>query len=159
MPVGQLGPRLRAAGVRAGFGFGQPEAGERLAAGQHRQPLLFLFLGAEPVDRHRAEGDPCLQGDRHRLVHRAELFQRQGEREIVAAHAAVLLRERQAEQAHLAHLCHHFVREAVLLVVLGGDRGHHLAGKVADRLRQVLVVLAQGKIRHGHFLRLWAGWS
>ena len=34
--------------VGAGFGAGQPEAGNVAAVGEARQPLLLLLLGAEP---------------------------------------------------------------------------------------------------------------
>ena len=63
-----------------------------------------LLLGAEPVDRHRAERDRRLQRDGHRRVDPGQLLESDAEREVVAAHAAVLLGERQAEQPHLAHL-------------------------------------------------------
>ena len=64
---------------------------------------------------------------------RASSSMRDAQREVVAAHAAELLRERQAEQAHLAHLPDDLVRERVLLVVLGDDRRDHLAGELARR--------------------------
>ena len=156
--VFQPGRGLGAAGVRAGFRFGQAEAGERLAGGQQRQPFLLLGLGAEAVDGHGAEGDAGLQGDGDGLVHPAQLFQREGQGEVVPAHAAELLREGQAEQAHVRHLGDDFVGEAVFLVVLGGDRCHHFVGEFADGVAEVLVFLAELKICHaGPSLRS-SGW-
>ncbi len=132
LPALEAGGGLGAAGVGAGFRLGQAEAGERLAGGQQRQPFLLLRIVAEAVDRHGAEGDAGLEGDGDRLVHPAELLKGQGQGEVIPAHAAELLRERQAEQAHVRHLGDDLVGEAVLLVVLGGDRGHHLVGEFAD---------------------------
>ena len=122
-------------------GLGEPETGQRAAGHQFRQPLLLLLLGAEPVDRHRAETHPGLQRDRHRLVDLAEFLERQGQREVVAAHAAVLLRERQPEQSHLAHLGDDLVREAVLLIVFGRHRRDDGAREVGDRIAEILVFL------------------
>ena len=62
---------------------------------------------------------------------------------VVPAHAAELLRERQAEQAHLAHLPDDLVREGVLLVVLGDDRRDHLVGELRDGLAQCLLLLVE----------------
>ncbi len=149
LPAAELGGGLGAAGVGAGFRLGQAEAGERLAGGQQRQPFLLLGLVAEAVDRHGAEGDAGLQGDGDGLVHAAQLFEGEGQGEVVAAHAAEFLREGQAEEAHVRHLGDHLVGEAVLLVVLGGDRGHHFVGEFADGVAEVLVFLAEFKIRHG----------
>ena len=103
--------------------------------------LLLLFLGTEAVDRHRAEADAGLQRDRHRLVDLAEFLERQRQREVVTAHAAVLLRERQAEQPHLAHLRDDFVREAVLFIVFGRYRCDHGARELGHRVAKILVFL------------------
>src|SRR3712207_7948187 len=51
-----------------------------------------------------------------------QLLQRDAQREVVAAHTADGLRERQAEQAHPAHLGDDVVRELAALVVLADDR-------------------------------------
>ena len=136
-----------AAGVRARARLGETETGKCAAGGQVRQPLLLLLLGAEPVDRHRAEAHPGLQRDRDRLVDLAEFFERQRQREVVAAHAAVFLRERQAEQPHLAHLGDDFVREAVLLIVFGRHRRNHGAREIGNGVAQVFVFLGQRPCR------------
>jgi hypothetical protein len=101
------------------------------------------------VDGHGAQGHAGFEGDRHRLVHAAQLLQREGQGEVVPAHPAEFLREGQPEQAHLGHLLDHLVREAVLLVVLGRYRGHHLVGEFADGVAEVLVFLTEFKTCHG----------
>ena len=75
-----------------------------------------------------------------------QLLQGQAEREVVAAHAAVLLREGQPEQAHLAHLTDDLVREGVLLVVLGDGGRDHLAGEFPDALPQRLLLLVEPEV-------------
>ncbi len=109
-----------------------PNAPSACPRAQPRQPLLLLLLGAEAVDRHRAERDPGLQRDRDRRVDPGQLLDGQAEREVVAAHPAVLLRERQAEQAHLAHLLDHRVRELGALVVVERRRRDDRPGEVGD---------------------------
>src|SRR4029450_13202016 len=84
-----------------------------------------------------------LRGDRNALVDLAELLECQAQREVVAAHAAVLLGERQPEQPHVGHPRHHFVRERMLLVVFGRNGRHHASGEVTHRLRELFVVIRQ----------------
>ena len=103
-PSSQARARARVAGVRAGLGLGQPERAEPLARAQPRQPLALLLLGAEQVDRLRAERGVRAQRDRHRGVHARELLDRERVGERVAAAAAVLLGERDAHQVQLAEL-------------------------------------------------------
>src|SRR5690606_19581818 len=62
----------------------------------------------------------------------------------VAAHAAVLLRERQPEQAHPAHLGDDVVGELPALVEVADDRRHLLAGERLDGGPQLLVLGGQG---------------
>ena len=158
MPVIELGGRLGGACVGAAARLGQAERAERLAAGQQWQPLLLLRVVAEPVHRHGAQRHPGLQRDGDALVDLAELLQCEAQREVVAAHAAVLLGERQPEQSHVGHSGDHLVRERVFGVVLGGDGCDDAAGEVADRLGQLLVVVRQGAggqaIAHARFTPL-----
>ena len=78
-PVASSSARRGAGAARVGAAvrLGQPERAEHLARAQPRQPLALLLLGAEPVDRHRAERDARLQGDRHRGVDPGQLLQRE----------------------------------------------------------------------------------
>src|SRR5690606_11357540 len=133
-----------AARVAARVRLGQAETGQGPAAGEFGQPALLLLLVAEAVDRHGAQRDPGLQGDRHTLVDLAQLLQRQAQGEVVAAHAAVLLREGQAEQTHLGHARHHLVGEGVRGVVLGRHRGHHRLREIPHGQREIAVLLRQG---------------
>src|SRR4029453_13151073 len=51
--------------------------------------------------------------------------------------------DRQAEQPHVPHPRHDFVRERMLLVVLGRDGRDHALGEVTDGLGQLFVVIRQ----------------
>ena len=97
---------------------------------------LLLLLGAEAEDRHRAEADAGLEGDRERLVDAAERLDREAQGEVVAALPAVLLGERQAEQPQLAHLRDDVERQRVRAVGLVGARRDDLVGEVAHHARR-----------------------
>jgi len=132
-----------------GPGLGQTERAQRLARAERRQPLLLLLLGPEPEDRHGAEGDPRLEGDRDRLVDPAELLEDEAEGEVVAAHAAVLLREGQTEQAHLRHLPDDVVREGLRRVVVRCDGRDDVAGEGLDGLAELLLLFTEPGVEQG----------
>jgi hypothetical protein len=60
----------------------------------------------------------------------------------------VLLREGQAEQAHLAHLPDDVVRERVRVVEGGYHRRDLLAGELSYALAQSLLLLAEPEVDH-----------
>ena len=126
----------------------RPNAPSFSPAAKAGQPPLLLRLGAEPVNRHGAERDPGLQRDGHGGVDPGQFLQGQAQGEVVPAHAAVLLGDRQAEQAHRAHLGHDLVGELGALVELADDRGDLLAGKVLDGGAQRLVLLGQREVHN-----------
>ena len=124
-----------------------PNAPSDSPGAQRRQPRALLLLGAEPVDRHRAQRHGRLERDGYRGVDPGQLLDRDAEREIVAAHAAVLLAERQAEQPHLAHLAHDVVGEGVTLVEVADGGRDHVVGELLDGLAQRLEL--GGQLGHG----------
>ena len=141
VPLLEPGGSAHAAGdIGSAAGLGQAERGQPLPRAQFGQPPAALCLGAEPVDGHRAERHPGLQRDRDRGIHPGQFLQGQAEGEVVAAHAAVLLGERQPEQAELAHLGHDVVRELAAFVVAADDRRDDVAGELGDGVPQVLLL-------------------
>ena len=58
------------------------------------------------------------------------------------------LRERQAEQAHLAHLPDDVVRERVVLVELADHRRDDVVGELAHARPQGFVLLVEREVRH-----------
>src|SRR5918995_731511 len=132
-----------AGGAAAGEGPGQADPAERSAGAQVGQPLLALRLGAEPVDRVGAEPDAGLERDGERLVDAGQLLDGDAERGEVGAAAAVLLGERDAEQAEPAHLAHDVEREGVVGVpALGVGRDLGL-GEVTHDLAQGLLLVGE----------------
>src|SRR5918912_496083 len=63
LPIAQLGARARRARVRARSRLGEPEGPQPLAPRQRHQVVLLLLLGAEEVERARAERDVGGHGD------------------------------------------------------------------------------------------------
>ena len=141
--VGERGARAHVAGVRARLGLGQPERAEDLARRQLRHPLLLLLLGAEQVDRLRAQRRVRAQRDRHRGVHARELLDRDRVGQRIAPASAVLLRERDAHQPKIAELLDDRVRERLRAVELLRDRSDLLLGEVAHRAADQLVVVGE----------------
>src|SRR5579875_81401 len=92
-------------------------------------------------------------------------MQGQAEREVVAAHAAELLGERQPEQPELAHLRDDLVGELASLVVVADHGRDHAGGKVPDRGAEVLVLVVEHEADHGVIMRpatrpgRWAGYA
>src|SRR6185437_16914344 len=78
-----------------------------------------------------------------------QFLQGQAQGEVVPAHAAVLLGDRQAEQAHRAHLGHDLVRELAPLVEFADDRGDLLAGELLDGGAQRRLLLGQRQVHYG----------
>ena len=120
--VVERGARPSRARVGARLGFGEPERAEHLARDHRHEVLLLLRLGAGVEERRGAEAHARLERDRHRRVDAGELLDREAVREVVGAATAVLLGERQAEQAELAHREHRVDREHVVAVPRFGVR-------------------------------------
>ena len=118
----------------------------QLAGGQPRQPLALLLLGAEAQDRHGAERDGGLERDRDRRVDPGELLDGDAQREVVAAHAAVLLGDRQAEQPEPPHPGDDLVGELALGVQVADDRGDLLARELRHARAQRLVLVGQTQV-------------
>ena len=84
-PSVEPGARADVAGVGAGLGLGQPEGAELAARAEVGQQSRLLLLGAEEVDRLRAERGVRAQRDRDRRVDPRQLLDRDRVRERVAA--------------------------------------------------------------------------
>ena len=120
-----------------------PKPASARPASRSGSSSLLLLLGAEAEDRHRAEAHAGLEGDRERLVDAPERLDREAQREVVAALAAVLLGERQPEQTELAHLRDDVERQRVGAVGLVGTRRDDLVGEFAHHAGELALVLGQ----------------
>ena len=107
--------RVRMPGdVGAGARLGDAERRDLLALDRRHEVALLQLLGAELEDRRRrhvgVDGDAHRSPPLLRVRHRLAAHDRH---QVVAALAAVLLREVDAEEAELAHALEDPVREAV----------------------------------------------
>ena len=145
--VDLLGPGLRARGVRAGVGLGEPERADRLALRHRHQEPQLLLLGAVAVDRAAAERDVRRQRDAGRAAGARDLLDRDRVGQRVEAGAAVLLGERQPEEAQLGHLLHDVGGELLALVEVARTRRDHLVGEFARHLAHLVVFVVQQQHR------------
>ena len=131
-----LRPRPQVGGVGAGVGLGQPEAPERLARAQPRQPLLLLLLGAPLLDRAADERGLDRDDGPGGGVGAADLLDDQRVADVVEAAAAVLLGDRGAEVADLAQLRRELAVEAPGPVVVADAGDDLLVGELAGGSRR-----------------------
>ncbi|MGY4297708.1 hypothetical protein ACVWXN_005803 [Bradyrhizobium sp. i1.4.4] len=123
-----LGAGLHAGRIGAGVGLGETEAADPFAAGELRQVLLALVLVAIGVDRvHHQRG-------LHR-VHRAiagidplDLARDEAVGDVARIGTAIFLRQRNADQAELAHLVEDLAVGLLLEIRLGDARQQLVLG-------------------------------
>ena len=132
--------------VRAGLGLGDPEAADLLALDPRHEVALLLLLGAEQVDRGQdhvgLDREAHVGAARARVAHALGADQRVV---VVAALAAVLLREAEAEVAELAGATHRLVGPGRLLPLVA-VRPELLLHPGLHRLAQVLVLVGEEKV-------------
>ncbi len=127
-----LGAGLHAAGIGAGVRLGQAEAADPLAGGELGQVFLALVLVAIGVDRVHH------QRRLHR-IHRAvagidplDFARDEAVGDVARIGAAILFRQRDADQAELAHLVEDFAVGLFLEIGLG-DARHQLVLRIGAR--------------------------
>ena len=123
-----LGAGLHPAGIGTGIGFRQAEAADPFAGSELGQIFLALVLVAIGVDRiHHQRG--------LNRVHRAiagidalDLARHQAIGDVARIGAAIFLRQRDADQAKLAHLVEDFAVGLFLKISLGDARQQLVLG-------------------------------
>ena len=80
-------PGAQRGGVGAGVGLGQPEAAERLAGAQPRQPALLLLVGSPALDRAADQRGLDRDDGAHRRVAAPDLLDDQPVGDVVEARA------------------------------------------------------------------------
>ncbi len=124
------GAHRRRVGARARFG--EAEACDRLAAREFGQPLFLLIVAAEHDDALAADADI---GADDRAERGRGLAQFEADQDLLfhgEAEAAVFGRDRNAEEAELAHLGHHVVGDEVVARDFVFDRDQPFAHEAAD---------------------------
>ena len=130
-PSDFFGARLEIGQIGAIRGFGQYCSRQDFAAGDFRQPMLFLRFGAAAQNQFGRDFGP--RPDRaHADVAAAELFGDQHHRKFAQAGAAVIFRNRQAKDAQLGHgVNHRHGNEHIFEMDVVGDGQHFLVDKLA----------------------------
>ena len=148
--VGLRRPGAEVGGVGAGVGLGQPEAAERLARAEPRQPALLLLLGAPALDRAGDERGLDRDHGAGRGVGAADLLDDQPVAEVVEAASPVFLGDRGAEVADLAELARQLAVEAGGPVVVADPGGDLAVGEFARRLGDQSLLVAQLEVHLTH---------
>src|SRR5262249_37612408 len=132
--------------IRAEVGLGQSEATDHLTFGHLRQPSGALLLRAVGVDR--VHGQRTLDRGERTQPRVATLQLLHGEAVGGGVHsgAAVLLRQRGAEQAHVRHLTNHLGGEERLLVGVFHQRQVAVLHPVTDVVADLALVFVQKRI-------------
>ena len=157
-PVRPVAGRARGevAGVGPGAGLGEAEAAELRRGGELRQPLLLLLLGA--VEEDRLADQPA--ADRHDPaqggVGAAELLHRERVGHVVAADAAVLLGDGEAEEAELGHLRHDREVDGLVVVPLHPVRHGLALEEVAGEVAEGLLLLGEREVHQSASTRSWS---
>jgi hypothetical protein len=132
--------------VRTGVGLGEAERAERAPFGQRPEPTLPLRVGAEEVQRQRADGHVRLPRRGGRLVGQSDLLHRGDETDRRHADAAPLLGDQHAEQAQLPHLPEQVGRAPRLLPRRRRAVGDLLLGELAAQVDEVALRLGEREV-------------
>jgi hypothetical protein len=127
--------RVRAHGghVRAGGGLRQAEAGELLAAGLRSEVALLLLLVGIPEQAERVQADMDRDQRTKGGFSALDLLADEGLGDEVHPGPAVLLRDRDPEQAELRHSFDDAHLEVMIDVVLDGVGKDALVDELPDR--------------------------
>ena len=136
------GPGAHRGGVAAGLALGQRVGRHRLAGGDGRQHLLLQLLGAAQDQAHRAQ--LVDRGDqRRRRADPRDLLDHDAGRHRVGALAAVLLGDVHRVEPGRVQRLQRLLREARILVDVGGVRGDLLLAEIPQHRAQLVVLLGQ----------------
>src|SRR5215212_696597 len=130
--VGRVGARV---------GLRQPEASERLARAQGREPALLLLLRAPSHDRGAHERGLHGHDRAHRGAAAPDLLDQERVGDVVQPRAAVLARDDRAEVALGGDLAHELRVEVVVAVVLTRAWDDLPVREVARRLADQLLLV------------------
>ncbi|MNV41488.1 hypothetical protein D3C71_1331270 [compost metagenome] len=136
--------------VRAGAGFTHRQRADLLAAAQPGQEALLLVFGAVLAQLVHAQVRVRAVGQADAAGGTRDFFHRHHVRQVAHAAAAVFFLHGQAEQTLLAELAPQRMREQVLFIGLGGQRGDLRGGKMGHALAQQVDLVAEMEVHGGH---------
>jgi hypothetical protein len=104
---------------------------------------LLLLLGAPLEQRQRVEADVNAHRHPERGIGALQLLAQDAEADVVEAVAAVLLGDRRAQEAELAHSCEDVAAHLVARIPVADVRLDLLRGERADRRLDEAVLVRQ----------------
>ena len=132
--------------VGSGRRLGQAEAAQLLALRQRHEVALLLLLAAVPQQREGVQADVHRDQRAEGRLAPLDLLADQRLAHVVEAGAAVLGRDRRAQDAQLGHALDDPHVEVVVDVVVLGDRHHPPVDELTDGLLDRPLVVGQLKV-------------
>ena len=138
------GAGAHAAGIRSEVGLGQSEAAKLFAFLHRGQPVVFLLVRAEGVNRIHHQRRLHADEGAHAGISAFEFLRDQPVFDVRHAGAAIAV-QRCAEESQIGHRLHQFARKAAGAVALLDDRDEIVFDELARRVaHEALVIVEQG---------------
>ena len=144
-----FGDGARAAGVGAGFRFGERPAAEFFALRQRHDVFLALRLGAKFVDVVGAERIVRGHDEPDGAIDARQLLDGDGVFDIAEAGAAVSFREDDAQQAEIGQLGNDFGGKLRGLVPFHNVRSEFRLREIAHGALELLLFVGEGEVHAG----------
>ena len=123
-------------------GLGQSESAQLLTLCERNQVFLLLLFCTICLDWIAAQRCMCRNDNSCSSANLGKLLYAHSIAERIAALSAVLLRDRNAEEAQLRHLLNGFPGEGFRLVNLLSKRLHFLFGKISEKSSRHFMLFA-----------------
>ena len=137
---------LLARSVGASAGFGQTECAQLAAGSQIRDPLHLLFFGTESHDGAHAQRGMSSHDGAGSQAALAQLFDSHDIHQVVAACAAVLLRNGNTQEAVTCQLGNSFPREAFFFVDFSCQRFQFVVSELYEHFTSHFMFFAHSKV-------------
>ena len=149
----EAGGRLHRGHVRSGRGLGEAEAGDLLAARLRDEPALLLLLARVAEERERVQTDVDRDQRAEGRLAALDLLARERLRDEVEPGPAVLLRDRDPEDAELGHALDRAHVEVVRDVVLDRVREDPILDELPDRVLEQPLLVGELEVHVGSLSR------
>ena len=147
----------RAAGVGAGFGFGERPAAEFFALRERHDVFLALRLGAEFIDVVGAERIVRGHDESDGAIDARELLDGDGVFDITESGAAVSFRKDDAEQAEIGQLGQQLRGKLRGFIPFHDVRSDFRLREIAHGALELLLFVGEGEVHAGPFRALFRG--
>ncbi len=137
---------LQRGGVRAGLRLGEREAADFFAARKGQQEFLFLFFGAEAMNRIAVKGILNRQDHAGGGATAGNFFDDDAVGDMTEARTALRFRECDTSQAQFGGFLERVARKAAGFVQLFGERLHFRFSKFADGFLEELLFFGEFEV-------------